>query len=372
MAFGSVSPLRPISVPSATGLALVIFGLLVHAVFIRHHLNHNRVSSSRPLSLSSSSSWRTTMAAAVARRTTGVDYYGTSDYIPPPLFIYRRTKKTGSSSMLAVLLPQLQRMGYTPLYLHRGAMEVAVRSEFVRAHPRRLFIAEHNRITRMHHPRRLAIIADTIRDGYQQMTSFCRYVRKVKSCDNRNAVGAMARCLRSSDAQAQMFYRWAERKQEDDDTYIDLPLSAAHPALSTSVIRTVFPNITLDLTKQYNRRYSACPERKTIRAVYDELYQPLEDQILALKRRMLLLAGYPFSVVKQFKLNITIDDMMDEADALEMRKYPQLLSESSGASRSKKKKSGYSDVHEQLRGSKQHWFHDDQGILNLRSTHKKP
>lgn len=266
--------------------------------------------------------------------------------------------------MLAVLLPQLQHMGYTPFYLHRGAMEVAVRSEFVRAHPRRLFIAEHNRITRMHHPRRLGIIADTIRDGYQQMTSFCRYVRKVKSCDK----GGMENCLASSKAQAQIWYRWAERWQEDDDTYIDLPLSAAHPALSTTVIRTVFPNITLDLTKQYNRKYSACPERRAIRAVYDELYQPLEDQILSLKRRMLVLAGYPFTVDSQFKTNITIDDMMDEADALELRKYPQ-LSASAGSSRSKKKKSGYSDVHQQLRISNQHWFHDDDGLINVRSPH---
>lgn len=289
--------------------------------------------------------------------------------VVPRLFIFRRTKKTGSSAMLAELLSQLVPLGYTPLYFQRGEMEIVVRNEYVRRKPRLLLIAEHNRITRRFHPRRLAVIADTIRDGYEQMTSFCRYVRKVPSCDPKLIIA----CLQSKEALSQLNYRWANKIAEDDDTYIDLPLSSAHPALSTTIMRTVYPNVTLDVSA-YNVKHSACADLDDVRAVYNQLYVELERQVLELKQRMLLIAGYPImdgsGVIGGSEMGIPIDDMLDAAEELERKKY--VLSErtipSTGAQQEKvKRKIGYSEQHLQLRASVLRWTNGSDGKLSLKS-----
>lgn len=237
----------------------------------------------------------------------------------PKLFIFRRTKKTGSSSMLSSLIEALSPLGYEGIYVRSEVMNVHVRNEFKRPHPRRLLVSEHNRVTKAFHPTRSAVIADTLRDGYEQMTSFCRYVRKVPTCDEQ-----LIDCLRSNQALAQQTYRWAGNEEEDDDTYIDLPLSSAHPALSTTVFRTVFPNATLD-TQSYNVANSTCPESRELRAVYRSLYKNLDRQVLTLRRRLLVIAGYPPRKPGSCS-KCTTSDLLDAAERIEKLKYKDQLS----------------------------------------------
>lgn len=231
-----------------------------------------------------------------------------------------------------------------------------MKHEYMKYNPRRIFIAEHNRITRDFHPNRNAIIADTVRNGYEQITSFCRHVRKVKDC-----VGdEMLSCLRSREALAQSTYRWAGRPAEDKDTYIDLPLSSAHPSLSTTILKTVYPNATLQLSK-FNARNSTCPDIPSVRAVYNEIYASLDIQVAMLKRRMLLIAGYPYHTDISSRFGkVGLDDMLDAANMMERSKYNVSLV-------LKRKRSGYSGSHKELIQSVQHWSFDEKGNLIVKA-----
>lgn len=280
----------------------------------------------------------------------------------PDLFIYRRTRKTGSSSMLTALLAELQPLGYTPLYLEQGEeMDAIVRNEWFHPTSRRLFIAEHNHITRSYHPRRDAVvIADTVRDGYDQITSYCRYVQKVRKCSGEE----MLECLRNENTTLENRYRWAGREMEDDDTYINLPLSSAHPALSTTVLRTVFPNVTLEMS-MFNVKRSACDRVEETEGVYRELYTELEEQVRRLRQRMLVLAGYPYKVDKRYGDSIGIEDMMKEANRLEAEKHEMEDFKKYKVSR----KRGYSESHHELIRTMKHWTKKD-GRLAIKSRRK--
>lgn len=234
----------------------------------------------------------------------------------PELFIFRRTKKTGSSSMMNALMDALQPLGYYAPPHMEPELEGAIRNEFRRKHPRRTMVLHHNSLTRNVHPARRAVIADTIRDGYKHVTSYCRYIKHVKTCNGSD----MEECLRSSSTLRQNRYRWAFRPREDLDTYIDLPLSSAHPALSTTVLRTVFPNVTLHV-HHYNVRDLACSDDSPMRVVYDQLYLDLELQVEKLRRRLLVVAGYPYVVDPKVRENVTLVDMIDAAERLERLKY---------------------------------------------------
>lgn len=329
-------------------VVFVVMALIIHAVYIT-------ILSQASFGLPSTSFLSSTdfMTSPLSRSQS------TSPFAPhdtPPLFIYRRTKKTGSSSMLTELLTYLVPLGYVPLYYDLDEMDIAVHNEYVSPHPRHLFVAEHNHVTRSFHPQNQAVIADTVRDGYAQMTSFCRYVLKVRKCSDE-----VAQCLRSAAALEQINYRWAGRKEEDADTYIDLPLSSAHPALSTTVMRTVYPNISLDISA-FNVRHSACPEVPEIRAVYDDLYGALDSQIADLKRRILVVSGYPYALHKKSPTNVTVDEMLNAAESIEKEKYHF----SSSSQTPGTKKIGYSDVHFELRASIDAWVRDKSGKMTLR------
>lgn len=295
--------------------AFVLLELLVHASFVSHRRSyvdhaHASLSSLRPEMLNASY---------------------------PELFIFRKSKKTGSSSMMNALMDVLEPLGYVPLPKRRDEMDISVRNEYIRPSPRRLMLVQHNKVTRAHHPHRRAVIADTIRDGLPQVLSYCRHMGAVKDCFGP----AMLNCLRRR-APRKLAYRWAKRGREDDDTYIDLPLSPAHPALSTAVLRTVFPMIPRLRILRYNQRGLGCEAelrvasqnqteqrgKETVLQTYDELFGPLDEQVDELKRRMLSVAGYPVLVrdgrgggaqgmaVRGQQLS----EVVDEAERMEARK----------------------------------------------------
>lgn len=261
----------------------------------------------------------------------------------PDLFIYRRTKKSGSSSMLTELLEILMPLGYQPLYLNEMSMDVVVRHEFIRSSPRRLLVAEHNKITRQHHPHRHAVIADTVRDGYAQITSYCRYVNHVERCDDQ-----VINCIRDNSTLRQITYRWADRLQEDEDTYIDLPLSSAHPALSTTILRTVFPGVVVR-EAMYNVKSSSCADIPQIRDVYNSFYKQLDAQVLMLRRRMLQIAGHVDLVRKSQLSNTSMEELLEQAEYRERDRYSGIDFNASSNNK------GYSDVHHELILGMRHW-----------------
>lgn len=231
----------------------------------------------------------------------------------PQVIVYRRTKKTASSSMLEELLKVTTQHGYVSLYHSGPRMKEVVRAEYLAPNPRRLFVAEHNAVTRDETAGRKTLIIDTIMDGYRQVTSYCRYVKKVRMrhCDEQ-----LIKCLEGP-ALSQSNYRWAGKSHEDISTFIDMPLSSEHPALSTTAFQRVFENSVLDVKKR-NSVGSACPEDPKIRAVYNKWYKRLDRQINKLRIRLLALAGYPANSKDG---NVSITEMMDKAEELERRRY---------------------------------------------------
>ena len=229
----------------------------------------------------------------------------------PDVFIFRKSKKTGSTSGLEAILRCLIPEGYTPLYNETSVVGDIVRAEAHKPSPRKLIVSNHNGISREHTGNRFTVIADTVKDGYQQITSFCRYMHGVEKCDSDE----MRLCIRSSASRYQIRYRWTGREKEDSDTYIDLPLSVEHPALSATIFRRVFPHATLDIARN-NVHGSSCEEIPSLRKIYDEHYPALDEQVLRLRKRILTLAGYP-SVMTNF----SVVQLLAAAERTEQAKY---------------------------------------------------
>lgn len=232
----------------------------------------------------------------------------------PDVVIFRRTRKTGSSSMLEQLLKVAVQYNFTPLYESGLHLRTLVRAENVAIVPRRIFVAEHNTISRADTGNRRVVIVDTITDGYKHITSFCRFVPKVRV---RDCEQGLEECLRGSVAQGENRYRWAGRDQEDSETYIDIPLSVEHPALSTRAFRRVFPDVVMDVRK-LNVANSSCEESARLRAIYNELYRELDRQVEVLQNRLLILAGYP--IAKQ-NSSIKTTQLLDAAEKMERANF---------------------------------------------------
>lgn len=234
----------------------------------------------------------------------------------PEVFIFRRTKKTGTSSMMAALLDELPKFGYTPVNTGDAEVEIPLRHELIRSKGRRIMLVRHNHITRNIHPTRSAIIADTIRDGFERWTSFCRYIRRIETCDFE----IMKECWQSEESAAERKYRWAGRNNEDSDNYIDLPMSSAHPALSTTIMRTVYPTLTLQL-ERYNVKGSNCPETPELRKLYNESFPHQDEEDELLRKRMLMISGYPYQVHTNVGRELNMTEMLDAAELIEKSKY---------------------------------------------------
>lgn len=242
----------------------------------------------------------------------------------PLLFIYRRSYKTGSTSMSAILSQLLVPLGYEELSYSKRLVVTALRHRVLTpaGARQRLKTMHHNFVTRDMHPApRAVVIADTFRDGYQQMTGYCRYFHKSTDCHaSESSRGSVARCLASADARKIIQYRWGGRDSEDADTYVDLPLSVSHPALSTVILRSVFPNLTLPVPDRLNVNGTTCEHVPALRAVYNRYYKELDEQVRALRVRMLVLTGY-HSVRGARAANVSLEDLLDLAEKAERQKY---------------------------------------------------
>lgn len=273
----------------------------------------------------------------------------------PDLFIYRRSRKSGSSSMLTALLEALVPLGYHGTYFSAGhETNYSLRSEFIKYENRRkLIILEHNVVTKSYHPNRKAVIADTVRDGYEQMTSLCRYTKAVSSCGKE-----MEECLRSKWAMNEIRFRWAGKEKEDHDTYIDLPLSSAHPALSTTILKTVYPTISFLDVQRFHVRKTRCPQDPKLQHIFHKLYGEMEKDIRMLRMRMLILAGYPYRIDEQYKHNISIADLLDYAENIEAGKYDVIK-------HNFKVNNGISKLQRGLLMTLKHWSRNNAGRLVL-------
>lgn len=230
------------------------------------------------------------------------------------LFIYRRSFKTGSSSMSLALYETLTKQGFTPVIRDDREAQTIVRSEYLRPYSRKLAVLYHNSLHRGYHPYRRAVIADTIRNGFEQVTSFCRGKRRITTCGDE-----MIDCMKKSSKL--ITYRWIGRLSEDDETYIDLPLSSAHRALSTTVLRTVFPNASTLQIDVYNKKNTSCQESEQLRAVYNSVFPKLDRQNNQLFERMLAIAGYPVRKDKTIDHKYSVQQLVDAAEETEQKKY---------------------------------------------------
>lgn len=241
--------------------------------------------------------------------------------------------------MMNALMTSLEAKGYETLPQKRHELEITIRNIYVRHSPtsnsrsvyditsaeqsrrnRHFLVMHHNNVTKNMHPQRSVVIADTVRDGFAHMTSYCRFMRKVRSCNSPE----MRACFTDNLALQQNVYRWGGREREDRDTYIDLPLSAAHPALSTTVLRTVFPDVEPLVVRRYNDKKKACLPHQVdedLRKMYFELYAPLERQVYELNKRLLVIAGYPYTTGKDDTGKVSLDEMLDAAETIEREKY---------------------------------------------------
>lgn len=235
----------------------------------------------------------------------------------PRLLIYRRSHKTGSTSMAAALLEIVEPLGYVGIQL--ASSEAGTTRLFTNLHiprGRPVFLFSHNAVTRDVTTRPDVVIMDTFRDGYEQITSFCRAKRRVASCDE-----ALANCVANDSVTLRhLYYRWAGREEEDDDTFIDVPLSSQYPALSTTALRTVFPHAVLHID-HYRKKNSTCPEVPSLRAIYQQRFAALDQQVDKLSRRLLIIAGYPHEVVNGEQNTLTLSEMLDMAEDMERLKY---------------------------------------------------
>lgn len=281
----------------------------------------------------------------------------------PDLFIYRRSRKSGSSSMLAALLDLLQPLGYHATYFNPGPeTNHSLRFLFTSSSgPARVFVGEHNAVTRAYMPEKRAVIADTVRDGFEQITSLCRYTRGVTGCDDD-----MVQCMRSSWALKEMSFRWAGASEETEDNYIDLPLSSAHPSLSTAVLKIVYPDIKRVNVHKYHVRKTHCQKDKHLVQVYNSLYKKMDADVRKLKVRMLILAGYPYQSVAR---NVSLDDMLDAAEKEEARKYAG--TDINAENGEEEVHNGISQQQRQLLMTLKKWVKDSAGkvrLANRRST----
>lgn len=334
-------------------VCIVFLFLGLHAAYVTspgrtfdlRHLNSRRI----PLNLLNS---RQSSSSASG------DIGGVKDGLPahwPELFIFRRSKKTGSSSMMNAFMDILEPFGYHSLPQMPNELEDVIRNEYKKPNPRRMMVLHHNKVTKNQHPNiNKVIIVDTIRDGFKQITGYCRYMKGVKTCNGQDMID----CLRANTSQSQNRYRWAGDEIEDKNTYIDLPLASDMPALSTTVLRTVFnhPNITLNL-QGFNIRGTHCNEKKDMVAkeIYDELYDELETQVFKLRKRMLVIAGYPYIADSSLRGKIDIKDMMKAANEMENEKYQ--------IGKVQRAPNGKSDQVKDLLRLLQAWKRDENGNL---------
>lgn len=232
----------------------------------------------------------------------------------PDIILYRRTKKSGSTSMVKTLRSSLGKLGYVDVNLVNPSMQWIARAASVNAVHKRYLFSNHNNLVRSDFRSKHVVILDTLRDGYKQITSFCRHVKLVNECGPD-----LEECMLSNSTLDQIKFRWAGRESEDDDTYIDIPLSSAHPYLSTKALRSIVPNLTIDLKSRINVQNSSCPELPNLRAIYTQYYSDLDKQVKELKQRLLVITGYPLSGSGSPK-KYSVDTLLNSAEEVEKRK----------------------------------------------------
>ena len=69
--------------------------------------------------------------------------------------------------MMNALMEVLEPLGYIPLARKRDENDITIRNEYAGPAPRRLLVMQHKNMMRAKHPSRHAVIADTIRDGFE-------------------------------------------------------------------------------------------------------------------------------------------------------------------------------------------------------------
>lgn len=232
----------------------------------------------------------------------------------PDFVLFRRSPKTGSSSMAPALATALRQWHYEPISPVEKAIQYGVLHWTRIKNPQQRFLfLYHNDFSRADLPEKNVLIVDTIRDGFSQITSQCRFAKRAKTCGKD-----MIDCLKGEMLLNVTKYRWGKLEQETSENYIDIPLSSAHPALSTTALRSVFPDIELDV-QRYNYKRTTCNRTEELEKVYNMYGKELDRQVENLAIRLLIVSGY--KVRLRNIENISVWKFLDEAERHERTKY---------------------------------------------------
>lgn len=246
----------------------------------------------------------------------------------PVLSVLRRSFSAEADRVAHALKVSLAGAGFVELEKPTGVTTVdALNTQFRYNISTKTLVSTPNSLVRSVHPARRAILLSPVSDGIVDVVSHCR--RKVQHArDSRSSFPAcddpdVVQCVGTVEAVSEIERaRWAHREHEDDDTYINIPLSPRHPKVSTLALRSVFKDAlplifdhpTSDNESSSDDNCDAFAD--TLLDAYSKSMQPLEQQIDDLRQRLLIIAGFPVDVDKRIDIPISPSDLLDAAEGI--------------------------------------------------------
>lgn len=249
----------------------------------------------------------------------------------PVLSILRRSFSAEADRISHALRVSLAGAGFVELEKPNGMTTTDALSSLFRYNmSAKTLVSTPNSLVRSAHPSRRALLLSPLSEGIVDVVSHCR--RQVQrfhndkhsfpACDDPDVV----RCVGTSEAVSEIERaRWAHRDYEDEETYINVPLSPRHPKVSTLALRSVFPDalpLVFDHPVFDNEPVGDDCEifDDTLFEAYSKSMRPLEQQIDTLRQRLLIIAGFPVDVDKRIKgvQNATVppSDLLDAAERI--------------------------------------------------------
>lgn len=230
----------------------------------------------------------------------------------PVLSILRRSFSAEADRISHALQVSLAGAGFVELEKPNGMTTAdALSNRFRYNMSAKTLVSTPNSLLRTAHPSGRAILLSPLSDGIVDVASHCR--RQVQrsrndkhsflACDDPDVI----RCVGTSEAVSEIERaRWAHREYEDEETYINIPLSPRHPKVSTLALRSVFPDalpLVFDHPVLDNGSVGDDCEifDDTLFEAYSKSMRPLEQQIDTLRQRLLIIAGFPVDVDKRIK-----------------------------------------------------------------------
>lgn len=245
----------------------------------------------------------------------------------PQLIIFRQTTRAPRMIMKIVSFFESHRYKTVGVSGVETGTEVdaLTRNEFIRPFPRHLFTTG-GHVTKTYHPERNTLTIALFSHGANENCSM----------SIKNA--------------------WLATKNEDDDSYIDLPLSPRHPAISTTAFRTLFPS-RRDALFKFQQEMVICDNFSSTEIRKRDYYTEVKGRS-TLMERLLVITGYPFVANRSHTgAPISLMEMLDAAEELERIKI--------GWSANNTDETGGINIHEETPVIARQWTIGTDGALGI-------